>query len=317
LQVARGVISVLGRVGLVIPTLNAGARWGLCLAALAQQSIQPHRRLIIDSSSSDQTADKARSSGIEVIQIPRKDFNHGGTRQWAVEYLSDCDVVIFLTQDAILASTDSLKHLIARFDDPAVAVAYGRQLPHQWAAPIEAHARIFNYGDESLRKDLAAVPMMGPKVYFCSNSFAAYRRSILMALGGFRRDLILGEDAEYAARAIKAGYANVYCAKAVAYHSHNYKVGEVFWRYFDTGVFHAHCPWMREEFGSYRGEGVRFVKSELRYLAAHAPLQIPRALLHTAAKYVGYKLGRQEKIIPNAVKAWLSMTPGYWQPRRP
>jgi rhamnosyltransferase len=304
-------------VGLVVPTLNAGARWESCLGAILQQSLKPHRRLVIDSTSSDQTADQARCSGLEVIQIPRKDFSHGGTRQWAVEYLSDCDVVIFLTQDAILATADSLKELVGCFEDSDVAVAYGRQLPHQGATAIEAHARIFNYGGQSLRKNLATVPTMGAKVYFCSNSFAAYRRSILMALGGFRRDLILGEDAEYAARAIKAGHSNAYCATAVAYHSHNYNVWEIFWRYFDTGVFHARCPWMREEFGSYGGEGVRFVKSELRYLAAHAPLQIPRALLHTAAKYVGYKLGRQEKIIPNGLKAWLSMTPGYWQPRRP
>jgi rhamnosyltransferase len=138
-----------------------------------------------------------------------------------------------------------------------------------------------------------------------------------MGLGGFRRDLILGEDAEYAARAIKAGYANLYCATAVAYHSHHYKIGEVFWRYFDTGVFHARSPWMREQFGSYGGEGVRFVKSELRYLASDAPLQIPRALLHTLAKYMGYKLGRLERLLPNRLKASLSMTPGYWRPRRP
>lgn len=251
-----------------------------------------------------------------MIQIARAEFNHGGTRQWAVEYLTDCDVVIFLTQDAILATVDSLSELVKCFEDPRVAVAYGRQLPHKWATPIEAHARIFNYGDESLKKDLAAVPRLGAKSFFCSNSFAAYRRSILMALGGFRRDLILGEDAEYAARAIKAGYVNVYCATASAYHSHHYTVGEVFWRYFDTGVFHARSPWMREAFGSYGDEGLRFVKAELRHLATHAPLQIPRALFHTLAKYVAYKLGRLERLLPNRLKAWLSMTPGYWRPRQ-
>ena len=94
-----------------------------------------------------------------------------------------------------------------------------------------------------------------------------------------------------------------------------YTVGEVFWRYFDTGVFHARSPWMREDFGSYGGEGVRFVWSELRFLARHAPAQIPRALVHTMAKIAGYQLGRREKILPRRLKPFLSMTPGYWRAR--
>jgi rhamnosyltransferase len=305
------------RVGVVVPTLNAGPRWLDCLAAIAGQSLQPSRRLVIDSSSADQTVAQARSAGFEVMEIERAQFNHGGTRQQALEYLDDCDIVVLLTQDAVLANASAIAELVRCFSDPLVAVAYGRQLPRVGATPIEAYARIFNYRDETQRKDLAAVPGMGAKVFFCSNSFAAYRRSVVLALGGFRRDLILGEDAEFAARAIKAGYANVYCASAMAYHSHGYTVAEVFWRYFDTGVFHARSAWMRESFGSHGGEGLRYIKAELRYLAGHAPAQIPRALLHTAAKYLGYTLGRKERLLPNGIKASLSMTPGYWRPRKP
>jgi rhamnosyltransferase len=304
-------------VGIVIPTLNAGRRWPECLAAIAAQTLKSHRLLVIDSNSTDDTVALARAAGFEVKQISRADFNHGGTRQWAVEYLGDCEFVVFLTQDSILAGPEALSELMRCFEDPKVAVAYGRQLPHQDANAMEAHARLFNYGEFSQTKDLAAREALGAKAFFCSNSFAAYRRTTLLQLGGFRRDLILGEDAEYAARAVLAGYGNAYCATAPAYHSHAYNVAEVFWRYFDTGVFHAHNPWMRERFGSFGGEGRRFVKSELGYLARHAPWLIPRALVHTIAKYVGYRLGRRERILPTRVKRWLSMTPGYWRPRQP
>lgn len=304
-------------VGVVIPTLNAGGRWPECLEALAQQTLQPNRRLVVDSSSADDTVARAKTAGFEVKGISRSEFNHGGTRQWAVEYLADCEIVVFLTQDAVLASPNSLAELVQCCADPTVAVAYGRQLPHRGATPTEANARLFNYGETSERKDLAAVDRFKAKVFFCSNSFAAYRRSVLLELGGFRRDLILGEDAEFAARAVLAGYANVYCASATAYHSHHYNVVEVFRRYFDTGVFHARNLWMRDKFGSHGGEGWRFVKSELRYLASHAPLQIPGALCHTVAKTVGYRLGRLERILPQRLKSVLSMTPGYWRPRQP
>jgi rhamnosyltransferase len=299
--------------GLAIPTLNAGQRWTDCLGAIERQSLQPHRRLVVDSASSDDTVARALAAGFEVSRIARKDFNHGGTRQWAARYLEGCDVVVFLTQDAILASPAALSEIVSSFTDPVVAVAYGRQLPHKWATPIEAHARLFNYGDVSIKKDASATPTLGTKVFFCSNSFAAYRRSTLLQLGGFRDDLILEEDAEYAARAIKAGFVNLYCASAPVYHSHDYTLVQQFKRYFDLGAFDARNPWMREQFGSHSGEGLRFVRSEFSYLIRRAPWLIPRAWAHTAAKLAGYRAGRLERWVSPAVKRHLSMTRDYWR----
>ena len=304
------------RCGVVIPTLNAGPRWLQCLAALAGQSLPLHRKFVVDSQSTDETVALALQAGFEARQIARSEFSHGGTRQAAAEYLSDCDIVIFLTQDAVLANVEALSELVSSFDDPSVAVAYGRQLPHPCASAIETHARLFNYCDASQRKDLKASAALGAKVFFCSNSFAAYRRVRLLALGGFRRDLIMGEDAEFAARAILAGFANFYCATALVYHSHDYDCTQLFCRYFDTGVFHARNPWLAAIFGSYGGEGLRFVRSELRYLARRAPQQMPVSMLRTLAKAVGYRFGRAEKYLPRALKTRLSMTPSYWRPTR-
>jgi rhamnosyltransferase len=301
------------RVGLVIPTLNAGERWADCLEGVNAQTLKPHRLLNIDSESTDQTIALAKSAGFEIVPIHRHEFNHGGTRQWAIEYLSDCDVIIFLTQDAIPASCDAFEQIVRCFDDPQVAVAYGRQIPHAGATSIESHARVFNYGPDTLKKDTTEVARMGTKVYFCSNSFAAYRRNSLLKLGGFRPDLILGEDMELAARAIKGGFANMYCAAASVRHSHDYTVMQVLARYFDIGVFDAKNSWLREEFGSHSGEGVRFVASELKYLAGNRGItEIPRALTQTAAKLVGYRLGRLQRYLPKLIKRKLTMMPSYW-----
>jgi rhamnosyltransferase len=299
----------------VIPTLNAGKRWADCLGAVNAQTLTPHRLLNIDSESTDQTIALAKSAGFEIVPIRRHEFNHGGTRQWAIEYLSDCDIIIFLTQDAIPASSDAFEQIVQCFDDPEVAVAYGRQMPHAGATLIESHARVFNYGPETLKKDRTEVARMGTKVFFCSNSFAAYRRSLNLKLGGFRRDLILGEDMEFAARAIKAGFANMYCAAAIVRHSHDYTLMQVLARYFDIGVFDAKNSWLREEFGSHSGEGARFVASELKYLRRSRGLAvIPRALAQTAAKLVGYRLGRLERYLPKSIKRNLSTVPSYWIP---
>jgi rhamnosyltransferase len=301
------------RVGVAIPTLNAGTRWRDCLEAIRVQTLNPNRRLVVDSASTDQTVAEAQAAGFEVVPIERSQFNHGGTRQWAVEYLDGCEVIVFLTQDAILASQDALGELVRCFEDPTVAVAYGRQLPHRWATPIEAHARLFNYGATTLKKDSVLARRLGTRAFFCSNSFAAYRRSTLLELGGFRRDLILEEDAEYAARAINAGYANMYCATSLAHHSHDYTLSEQLARYFDIGVFDARNAWLREEFGSHSGEGWRFIKSEFRYLAQHAPWQIPKAWSRAAAKFLGYRIGRIERWLPARLKRRISMSPWYWR----
>jgi rhamnosyltransferase len=236
----------------------------------------------------------------------------GATRQLAAEHLADCDIIVFLTQDAILARVDSLEEIVRCFDDSTVAVAYGRQLPRLAATPIEAHARIFNYGDRSQKKDATAALYLKSKVFFCSNSFAAYRRSSLLEIGGFRGDLILGEDMEFAARAIKAGYANFYCATASVYHSHDYSFRENVARYFDIGVFDDRNRWMRAQFGSHGAEGLRFIRSELHYLVVRSPRQIPRALMQTAAKLLGYRLGRIERLLPLGWKRRLSMMPSFW-----
>lgn len=301
------------RIGLIVPTLNAGSLWQNWLSAVNQQSLQPHRKLVVDSSSTDHTPQLARQNGFEVITIDRGNFNHGGTRHMAAEYLTDCDILIYLTQDALLVSPDSIANLVASFENPLVAVAYGRQLPHHGAGPIGVHARLYNYSGESQLRTKADIPTLGFKTIFCSNSFAAYRRIDYMSMGGFKNDLIFGEDAHIAARLIVEGKAVYYNADAQVYHSHDYSIVEDICRYFDIGVFHARDHWMIDKFGATSGEGFRFVGSENRYLIAHAWYMVPSAVIRTFCKYAGYRLGKLEAFLPLKLKRTLSMNSRFWK----
>ncbi|MCS6765698.1 MAG: glycosyltransferase family 2 protein [Candidatus Protistobacter heckmanni] len=296
----------------VAPTLNAGPRWADWLRALAAQKTKPRRTLVIDSASDDDTASQAAAAGCELLHISRKDFDHGGTRQTALEMLSDVDLIVFLTQDALLADPDALRALLAVFSDPAVAAAYGRQLPRREAGPIERHVRAFNYPAADRVVSAADIPRLGLKAAFCSNSFAAYRRQALLAAGGFPARLILGEDMVAAGRLLLNGHKIAYTAQAHAVHSHGYGLAEEFRRYFDIGVLHADQAWLLERFGSASGEGLRFVKSEIGYLAKTMPLRIPEALLRTVLKLSAYRLGRVACFLPRPVGKWLSMHREYW-----
>lgn len=300
------------KVSLCIPTLNAGQHSPSLLSAINQQTLQPSQLLIIDSSSTDGSLDLFRVAGAKIHVISPSQFNHGGTRQLGVEMAPDAEIIVFLTQDAILADGNALKNLVACFDDDEVGAAYGRQLPRQGAGPIEVHARMFNYSSESQIRTMADVYSLGIKTAFISNSFAAYRRSALMGVGGFQRDTILGEDTCAAARMLLKGWKVAYCAEARVYHSHDYDFLEEFRRYFDTGVFHAREPWIRHNFGGAGGEGLRFVRSELQHLLRKEPKLIPSALGRTFVKYLGFGLGLREKYMPIWLKRALSMHKFFW-----
>jgi len=200
-------------------------------------------------------------------------------------------VIVFLTQDAILASSEAIARLVSRFDDPRVGAVYGRQLPRRGAGPIEAHARLFNYPGESEMRTLEDVPRLGFKTIFFSNSFGAYRRSALMEVGGFLKESDFGEDTIAAAHLLLAGWKIAYAADAQVYHSHAYSVGEEYRRYVQIGRFHAAQPWLIERFGAVGGEGMRFMRSQLRMLSQEAPVQIPGAVVRAASKWIGYRVG--------------------------
>ena len=301
------------RLLLVIPTYNAGNQWQDWITAYQSQSLKADKVIVIDSSSSDNTVNLAEEAGFLVYSIPQSAFNHGGTRNQAIKLGKGfSDIVVFMTQDAILASPDSLANLLAPFVDPEVAAVCGRQLPHHEATPLAVHARYFNYPSESRVRTMADISALGIKTAFMSNSFAAYRLSVFDKLGGFPDNTILAEDMYLTAKMILSGYKVAYCAEATVFHSHNYTLKQEFQRYFDTGVFQQEQKWIQQKFGRAASEGKRFVLSELKFLSIKSPHLIPKAILSTCAKWLGFKLGHYYYRLPYKWCRAFSMHKGYW-----
>ena len=126
------------------------------------------------------------------------------------------------------------------------------------------------------QKSLDSVAKLGYKTVFVSDSFAAYRREALFSVGGFPRDVILGEDIYVASKMILANWKVYYCTEARAYHSHNYSLLSDSRRYFDTGVFHSANPWIIENFGRIEDEGYRFILKQLEFIfLRNPPFNIP------------------------------------------
>ncbi|RIH81533.1 Glucosyl-3-phosphoglycerate synthase [Meiothermus luteus] len=301
------------KVALIVPTLNAGKTWQKWLEAFSQQTLRPAHLLVIDSGSTDGTVQLARKYGFQAHSIAKEQFNHGATRQLGADLLPDAELLIYMTQDAVLAFPEALEHLLTAFADPEVGVAYGRQLPNKEASPVGAHARLFNYPERSEVRSQQDIASKGFKAAFNSNSFACYRRSALEQVGGFPRSIILGEDFYVAAKMLLSGWKVAYVAEAQVYHSHDYTLIQEFQRYFDIGVFHSREQLLLKAFGSVEGEGLRFLRSELTYLLQKAPQKLPSALLRAIFKYTAYRLGRLEAFLPNCLKQHLAMHKKYFQ----
>lgn len=301
------------RIAIIIPTYKAEPHWPNLQRSLDQQGVSPDRVLVIDSSSPDRTESLARTAGYRVVTVPQKDFNHGGTRQLAQKYVPEAEFLLYVTQDVVFATSDSVQHLYRTMDNPRIGAAYGRQLPRDEAGPIERHARLFSYPAISHVRTFADRQTLGIRVAFLSNSFAIYRRSALDAVGGFPLEVIFGEDIYVAVKMLRGGWSIGYAAEAQVIHSHPLTLKEEFHRYFDIGSHHARENWMLEATGRAGGEGLKFVRSELRYLGAHSKRSIPLALLRTGSKLAAYRLGLLSPRLPRTINRQLATNAGSWE----
>lgn len=300
------------RIACIVPTYNGRRDLERLLDSIFTQTAS-FDLFIVDSASTDGTLELAYSRTPNVVSISSAQFNHGGTRQMMVKENPGYDFYVFMTQDCYLEDPETIEQLLAPFKDSSVGAVCGRQLPHLNANLLAMHARLFNYPAATRIKSFQDSLEMGIKTPFMSNSFSAYRGAALSAVGGFPDHVILSEDMYVAAKMLLSGWKIGYAADACCRHSHNYTLTEEFSRYFDQGAFHSREPWIREHFGGAGGEGLRYVKSELRFLGLGRLHLWPAVIVRSASKLCAYKLGQCERLIPWYLKVRLSMNKAYWR----
>lgn len=272
-----------------------------------------YRVLFIDSSSADNTASIINKHGFECVVIAQSEFDHGKTRQLAAELLNDCEIVIYLTQDAQLTDRESLCKLANAFTDPLVATAFGRQLPHPDADFFAIANREFNYPAHSYQRNYADRHVYGVKCAFSSDSFAAYRQSALRQAGGFPMHTIVSEDMYVVSKMLKCGYSIAYVAEATCFHSHNYSIMQEFSRYFDIGVFFAEEAWIKQEFGSAEGEGKKAVIQLFKQILKSEPWLLPSFVLRVVIRVLAFKLGVNYAKLPRGLCLKLTAQKQFWK----
>lgn len=306
------------RVDVVIPTYRPGKKFSRLLKMLASQTY-PVGKLIIMNTERAYWNDKGFEGipNMEVHHLTKEEFDHGATRNKGMRF-SRADIVVFMTDDAVPADSGLIEALVASFQKKgpqgeSVIMAYARQLPDKDCAMAERYTRAFNYPEESCVKTKADLPRLGIKTFFASNVCCAYDREKFWFQGGFISRTIFNEDMIFAGKALQDDYAIAYAAEARVIHSHNYGCMAQLRRNFDLAVSQADHP---EVFGGIRSEseGIRLVKQTADWLVKqHRPWLVPGLIVKSGFKYVGYRLGKCYRLLPEFLVLKCTMNREYWK----
>ena len=191
--------------GVVIRSRDEAASIGRLLDLLANQTAA-HDLVVVDSGSRDGTPDVARGRGARVVELAAADFIFGGALNRGARELA-ADVVVSLSAHAFPRDDGWLARVLAWFDDPQVACAFGEERD-AGGAPLAAPVR----QDAAL---LRAQPQWG-----YSNGAGAFRRA-LWERRPFREDMPGTEDREWSLWALEQGGVCVLDPALAVDHDHS------------------------------------------------------------------------------------------------
>ena len=312
----------MGSVEAVIPVYRPDEKLNIIISRLMGQTIVPEQIYIIhtkcqtDSYRTDKILQEIVKNypQVRIIDIEEKEFDHGGTRDMAM-HLCTADYVLMMTMDAVPKNKKLVENLL-KAQGEKISVVYAKQEPDKDCRVIERYTRSFNYPDESSSAmETAAKTNNGIKSIFCSDVCAMYDRKAYDEVGGFPGKVIFNEDEIFAAKSLKAGYDVIYEASAIVIHSHNYSGIQYFRRYFDMGVSHAEFRYIFDEYHA-EDEGIRLVRDTARSLMDRQRyFEIPVLIYHSGMKFIGMKLGKMYRALPEEVILKCTSNKFYWKKR--
>jgi len=300
-------------VDIIIPTYRPGEKFNKLMKMLQKQTYPIERILILNTEASYLSGHEyEKIPKVEIYHLSLEEFDHGGTRDRAA-MMSDGDLMLFMTQDAVPADKFLVEKLSAAFYDPDVGAAFARQLPDKQCGTLERYTRSFNYPDKSSVRSKSDLHRYGIKTFFCSNVCAMYRKSAYEKIGGFEKHTIFNEDMIFAGKLIQQGGSIAYAAEAKVIHSHNYGIVKQLKRNFDLAVSQAEHPEIFSMVKS-ENEGIRLVIQTGKYLCnTGKPWLIPKLVAVSGFKYFGYCLGKHYKRLPKWLIMKLTMNQAYWK----
>lgn len=305
-----------GMISIVIPVKDGGDDLRRLLDAIARQDLDEEVEVVVvDSGSTDGSRELALQHGARVHEIAPEEFNHGATRNLGAK-LAEGEIVVFTVDDALPMGDRWLPELVEPLhSEPDLAATYSRQIPGEDAPPGQRTYIEFRYGPEPRIQRASDPAELTPSLTLFSNVSSAVRRDVIDA-NPFRTDLITAEDLEWCGRVLLNGHAIAYVPESVVRHSHRFTLVNWFQRYFDQGMASQSTLYRPGPSAtrSVRAAGLSYLRHEMRSLWSSGQRRdIPRTLAFEVARYAGFRLGANSRLVPRRLRPRLSNTPAYWQ----
>lgn len=228
-------------VGVLIVNWNSGGLLRRCLDALAAQTVQARRVLVIDNASGDGSEQAAE--GREGVELLRMSENLGFARgnNLGVERLSDCEWIALLNPDAFAEPEWLESLLVATRRNPEIRSFASRQLLADTPSVLDGAGDVYSVAGLAWRRhhgrEAAQVGLADEQVFGPCGAAALYRRDAFLEVGGFDDTYFCYfEDVDLAFRLRLRGYSSLYVANAVVHHVGSALTGVRS----DFAVFHGH-----------------------------------------------------------------------------
>lgn len=208
------------QVSIVIRCFNEGRHIGRLLHGVTQQTLRGVEIVIVDSGSTDGTLAVAKRYPIRIISISPGDFSFGRSLNVGCQAATG-EFIIIASGHVYPVYNDWLEKLIMPFEDPKIALVYGKQRGTATTAFSEHQVFAKWFAEES---------NLHQGHPFCNNANAAIRREVWEKLP-YNEDLTGLEDIDWAQRAMQMGFKIAYVANAEVAHVHNETPQQTYNRY--------------------------------------------------------------------------------------
>jgi rhamnosyltransferase len=216
------------QVSVVIPTFNAGPGFRELLRMLdAQEGDFEREVVVVDSGSTDGTAELAARHGAVMHSVSKADFDHGVTRDLGIS-LSSGEYVALTVQDAVPLDERWLVTMVENLQrNSRIAAVYSRHVPRPEAG-VMTRALVGNLAVANTERreqeiqDKAKYRSLPPaqrrRVAAFDNVSSCLRRSVWEEFPFGEADF--AEDLRWGKKVVEEGYTIVYEPRSVVVHSH-------------------------------------------------------------------------------------------------
>ena len=208
------------KITIIIRCYNEEEHIGRLLSGITQQTEKDVEIILVDSGSTDATLSIASQYPVKVVYISPEEFSFGRALNLGCKIASS-EYLIFISAHCWPVYKDWLEQLIEPFNDPTVALVYGKQRGNE-KSQFSEHQIFASWFPNHSNSNQS-----GP---FSNNANCAIRRD-LWKEAPYDEELTGLEDLDWAKKAIDKGYHIAYSAEAEIVHVHKETPQRIYNRY--------------------------------------------------------------------------------------